>query len=288
MSFPVFKIGDKLITFWVVIKAALVLLTFVFASRLIQAYCDYKVYPKLGVDPGLGYALNTFFKYISIAVGFLISMKVVGIDLRLLLVFAGAAGIGIGLGLQSLATNVISGFSLIFGGKVRKGDWIEVSGTVGVVTDIFLRATQIRSRDNVEYLVPNANFISGTIINYSLSSAYIRIELPVGVSYNADPREVEKILLKVAEAEPMVEKYMPPSVRFVEFGDNSINFELLFWIDMRKTPRRKVRSALYFAIFDELRQTGIEIPFPQRDIHIRSNATLPHSPAGQVDKGLIP
>jgi small-conductance mechanosensitive channel len=269
MSFPVFKIGEKWITFWIVVKAGLILLAFIFASRLIQAYCDYKVYPRLGIDPGLGYALNTFFKYTSLAVGFLISMKVVGIDLRLLLVFAGAAGIGIGLGLQNLAANVISGFSLIFGGKIRKGDWIEVSGTMGIVTDIHLRATQIRTRDHVDYLVPNANFISGTIVNYSLSSPYIRTELPVGVSYDADPHEVEEILLKVAGADPLVERYRPPVVRFVAFADSSINFELLFWIDVRKTPRRKVRSSLYFTIFDELKKAGIEIPFPQRDVHMR-------------------
>jgi small-conductance mechanosensitive channel len=288
MSFPVFKIGEKWITFWIVVKAALILLTFIFASRLVQAYCDYKVYPRLGIDPGLGYALNTFFKYTSMAVGFLVSMKIVGIDLRLLLVFAGAAGIGIGLGLQSMAANVISGFSLIFGGKVRKGDWIEVGGTVGVVTDILLRATQIRSRDNVEYLVPNATFISSTIVNYSLTSVYIRTDLPVGVSYDADPHEVEKILLKVAEADPLVEKFRAPSVRFVAFGDNSINFELVYWIDVRRTPRRRVRSSLYFAIFDELKKAGIEIPFPQRDIHIRSNATLPLAPARREGLGSIP
>ena len=98
----------------------------------------------------------------------------------------------------------------------------------------------------------------------------IRIDLPVGVSYGADPSEVEKILLTVAEQEPLVSKQTPPAVRFVEYGDNSINFELLIWIDVSKTARRLVRSALYFAIFEELRKADIEIPFPQRDIHIRS------------------
>lgn len=196
----------------------------------------------------------------------------VGIDLRFLLVFAGALGIGIGLGLQNMAANVISGFTIIFGGKIRKGDWIDVGGTLGVVTDIFLRATKIRTRDNIEYLIPNSKFVSDTIINYSLSSPMIRIELPVGVSYNADPREVEKILLQVAKNEPLVSADEEPTVRFVEYADSSINFELLIWIDVRKTPRRRVRSALYFAIFEEFEKAGIEIPFPQRDIHIRSRA----------------
>ena len=98
----------------------------------------------------------------------------------------------------------------------------------------------------------------------------IRIELPVGVSYAADPQKVQEILLAVAEQEPMVAKFRKPEVRFTAYGDNSINFELLIWIDVRRTARRAVRSALYFKIFEELKKAGIEIPFPQRDIHIRS------------------
>ncbi len=278
MSVAVFKIGDKGVTLWIMIQAALLLLAFIYASRLLQAYLDYKVYPAVGIDPGLGYALNTLLKYCSYAVGFLISLKVVGMDLRLLLVFAGAVGIGIGLGLQNMAANIISGFSLIFGGKVRKGDWVEVAGTLGTVTDIYLQATKVRNRDNVEYLIPNTQFMSGTIINYSLSSPMIRIELPVGVSYEADPRQVEQIILEVAQKEPDVSDFEPPVVRFVEYGDSSLNFELLFWIDVRQTPRRRVRSNLYFAIFDQFKKAGIEIPFPQRDIHIRSNIPSPTEP----------
>ena len=270
MSFPLLQIGQTKLTLWIIIEATLILLAFVFASRLMRAYLDYKIYPKVGIEPGLGYALNTFFNYFTFAIGFLISLKVVGLDLRVLYVFAGAIGIGVGLGLQGMAANVISGFALIFGGKIRKGDWIEVSGTIGTVTDIYLRATKVRTRDNIEYLIPNSDFITGTVVNYSFSSPMIRIDLPVGVSYGADPREVEKILLKVAEQEPLVSKNTPPAVRFVEYGDSSINFELLIWIDVRKTARRLVRSALYFAIFEELSKAHIEIPFPQRDIHVRS------------------
>jgi len=272
MSFPIFELGDTQVTLWIIVKAALILLSFVYASRLLQAYLDYKVYPSLGIDPGLGYALNTFFKYFSFAIGFLISIKVVGIDLRFLFVFAGAVGIGIGLGLKDMAANVVSGFSIIFGGQIRKGDWIEVGDTLGVVTDIYLRATKIRTRDNIEYLIPNSNFISSMIVNYSLSSPMIRIELSVGASYSSDPREVEKILIEVAQKESMVAKYKEPTVRFVEYADSSINFELLIWIDVRQTARRKVRSALYFAIFEEFSKAGIEIPFPQRDIRILSHA----------------
>lgn len=274
ISFPVFQMGQTTVTLWTILKAILILLAFIYFSRLLQAYLDYKVYPKVGVDPGLGYAFNTFLKYFIAAVGFLTALRVMGVDLRFLLVFAGAIGIGIGLGLQNMAANVISGFSIIFGGKIRKGDWIEVGDTMGMVTDIYLRATQVRTRDNIEYLVPNSDFISGTVVNYSLSSPFIRLELPVGASYNDDPRQVERILLDAADQEAMVVNYKAPAVRFIEYGDNSINFVLLFWVDVRKTARRRAKSALYYKIFDEFKKAGIEIPFPQRDVHLRSGSLI--------------
>ena len=272
MSFPIFQLGETAVTFWLIVIAILVLLAIVFVTRLAQSYFDYKVYPSFGIDPGLGFALNTVFKYTTLGIGFFIALNILGINLQFLLVFAGAIGIGIGLGLQNMAANVISGFTIIFGGKIRKGDWIEAGSMLGEVTDIYLRATKVRTRDNVEFLVPNSNIISNTMVNYSLSSPLIRIDLPVGVSYGADPRQVEKILLAAARNDPQVDKTNPPAVRFVEYGDSSINFELLIWINVRTTPRRRVRSDLYFVIFEELAKAGIEIPFPQRDIHIRSQA----------------
>jgi small-conductance mechanosensitive channel len=280
LSFPVFRIGDTFVTFWTILKAALVIVSFAFVSKLLQAYLDYRIYPSVGVEPGLGYALNTFLKYFLLIAGVLVALNVIGLDLRLLLVFAGAIGIGIGLGLQNMAANVIAGFSLIFGGKLRKGDWIEVGGTMGMVTDIHLRATKVRTRANIEYIIPNTEFISGTLINYTLSSPMIRIDVPVGVSYDADPRQVEKILLTAAMQELLVSKDKAPIVRFVEYGDSSLNFQLLIWIDVRTTPRRRVRSDLYFAIFEEFKKAGIEIPFPQRDIHIRS--TVGNASPGEI------
>jgi small-conductance mechanosensitive channel len=272
MSFTIFARGATNVTLWIILEAALILVAFVYCSRLLQAYLDYQVYPAVGVEPGLGYAINTFLKYLMLAAGFLIALDVVGLDLRFLFVFAGAVGIGVGMGLQSMAASVISGFTLIFGGKLRKGDWIQVGDTMGMVTDILLRATNVRTRDNIEYLIPNTELVNGTLVNYSLGSPLIRIDVPIGVSYDADPKRVEEILLETAAAEPMVSKEKRPAVRFIEFGDSSLNFQLLIWINVRTTARRMVRSALYFAIFEALAKAGIEIPFPQRDIHIRSTA----------------
>jgi small-conductance mechanosensitive channel len=272
LSFPVLELGQSPVSLWVLIKAAMILVIFLFVSRLVQAYLDYKVYPAMGIEPGLGYAINTFLNYVLLILGVLVALNVVGLDLRFLLIFAGAAGIGIGLGLQSLVASVISGFTLIFGGKLRKGDWIEVNDTMGMVTDIHLRATNVRTRDNIEYLIPNNQLIDGVLVNYSLGSPLIRVSVPVGVAYDADPHQVEQILLDAAFNEPLVSKQKQASVAFAAYGDNSINFELLVWIDVRAVAVRMVRSKLYFAIFDALKAAGIEIPFPQRDLHIRGVA----------------
>jgi len=270
LSFPVLKVGKTGITIWVVIEALLVLFFFTYASRLLQAYLDYKVYPAFGVEQGPGYAVNTIIRLAFFGVGILIALDTVGVDFGFLLVFAGAIGVGIGLGLQSMAANLISGFSIIFGGKVRKGDWIKVEDAIGMITDIHALSTRVRTRGNVEYLLPNSNLVSNTIINYTLSSPMIWISLPVGVSYGSDPKQVERILMEAAQKEPTVSRHDNPKVLFTAFADSSLNFELAVCIDVRHQPEKVVKSNLYFAIFEEFKKAGIEIPFPQQEIRIRS------------------
>ncbi|MFC1857585.1 mechanosensitive ion channel family protein [Thermodesulfobacteriota bacterium] len=272
MSFPVIKIGETVVSFWIILKAVLILVAFIYVTRLLQAFLDYKIYPAIGVDAGLAYALNTFLGYLGIVIGVFVALKIIGIDLRVLMVFAGAIGIGIGLGLQSMAANVISGFSLIFGRKLRKDDWIQVGDTLGQVTDIFMRATKVRTRDNIEYLIPNSNFINKNVINYTLSSPTIRVHIPVRASYNADPEVVCKILLECVQARSEAIRHKEPEIRIVEYGESSIKFELLVWMDVREIEIDQLRSDLYFTIFKALKEAGIEIPYPQRDLHIRTAA----------------
>lgn len=270
LSFPVAVVGDSPLSLWIFMKAALVILAFVLFSRLLRAWLDYKVYPKVGLEEGLAYAIDTFLSYLLLALGLLFSMRAVGLDLRVLMVLAGAVGIGIGLGLQNVAANLVSSFLLVFGRRIKKGDWIQVGDTLGAVREVGLAATKVWTRDNIEYLVPNSDLTSNTITNYSLSDPLIRIHVPVGVSYNADPKQVTEILLKAAAEEEAVSKMREPAVWFTEYAESSLNFELLVWIDIRQVSRKAVQSRLYYAIFEALAEAGIEIPYPQRDIHIRS------------------
>jgi small-conductance mechanosensitive channel len=275
LSFPVAVLGNTPLSPWIFLKAALVIITFLLFSRLLRAWLDYKVYPSIGVDEGLAYAINTFLNYFLLLIGLLLAMRAVGLDLRVLMVLAGAIGIGIGLGLQNMAANLFSSFSLVFGRRIKKGDWIQVEDTLGSVKEVGLAATRVWTRDNVELIIPNSDLTSKTIINYSLSDPMIRIHVPAGVSYRSSPEEVTRILLSAAAGNPSVSKERESAVWFTEYGESSLNFELLVWIDVRKVSEKQVRSDLYHVIFEAFDKAGIEIPFPQRDIHIRSASSLP-------------
>ena len=273
ISFPILVIGQSVITLWILLKASLILTCFILLSRLLRAYLDYTVYPKLGLEEGLAYSVNTLLGYMLTIVGFFFALKTVGLDLRVLLIFAGAIGIGIGFGLQNIAANLISGLILIFGRKVRKGDWIQIGNTLGYVKEVNLRATKIKTRDNIEYVVPNSDLTSGTVINYTLSDPEIRIHIPVGVSYSAKPELVSKILSESARQCTWTSQVHEPEVWFTDYGDSAILFKLLVWIDIRKVSEEQVKSDLYFRVFEALDREGIEIPFPQRDVYIKSPDT---------------
>jgi len=270
LSQPILTIGETPLSIWVLGKALVLLIAILYLTRLLQAYLTYKIYPPLGIESGLAYVLNTFLRYTGLILGLLFSLAAVCIDFRIFMVFAGALGIGLGLGMQTIAANLISGFSLIFGRKLRKDDWIQVGETRGVVTDIFLRATKVRTRDNIEYLIPNSDFITKTFVNYTLSTPMIRIHIPVRVSFDSDPSRVSRVLVEAAEKHPEVQIFRPPEVSFVGYGDNSLLFELLVWIDIRDIAEWRIRSRLYFGIFKAFRREGIDVPLPQRDLHLRT------------------
>ena len=270
ISFPLVIIGTKAVSVWTIIKVVILFVGLIYISRLFRSYLDYKIYPRMGIDEGMAYSINTLISYLIFTVGIFIALSVLGIDIRTVMVFAGAIGIGIGLGLQKIASNFISGVIIIFGRKVRKGDWVEIGDTLGVVQKVTLASTIVWTRDNIQHIIPNADLIANPITNYTFSDPEVRVHIPVGVSYNADPLEVRRILLEAAERNQHVKKTRKPKVWFTEYGDSSINFALLVWIDVRRMSRSNIKSQLYFDIFHALRQAGIEIPFPQRDLHLKS------------------
>jgi len=231
-------------------------------------------------------------------VGFLIAVTLalveIGITWKVMVPIAGALGIGIGFGLQTIFNNYISGFILLLSKNIKVGDLVELEGSAGraigrsaetifgKVVNINILTTVIRTTDNVEIAIPNSEFVSGKIINYSLSDPYIRVRIPFGVSYSSDPEKVREVLLRVAEENPLVLKRPQPSVWFYEMADSSLVFYLLVWVDIRKFWRMKaLKSEIYFKAWKELKKEGIEIPFPQRDLWFRSPLKV------EIDEGKV-
>jgi len=205
-----------------------------------------------------------------IVIGFMIIFQSAGIDLSTITVLAGAMGVGIGFGLQNVTNNFVSGLIILFERPIKVGDRIEVGETAGDVVNISMRATTVVTNDNISVIVPNSDFISSRVINWSHNDRNVRFGVEVGVSYNEDPEKIKDILLSVADDNSAVLKNPKSDVIFTEFGDSSLNFNLRVWTTELIQKPHTLRSQLYFEIFKRFREEGIEIPFPQRDLHIKN------------------
>jgi len=202
-------------------------------------------------------------------VGISVALNVLSIDLSALAVVAGGLGIGIGFGLQNVVANFVSGLVLLLEQPIRIHDRVTVENVEGNVVDIHFRSTTIVTNDNIAIIVPNSQFINQSVTNWSHGDPTIRVHVPVGVAYGSDVELVTRILEDVAAKADHVLNHPAPEVRFNEFGDSSLNFELLVWSD-DPPGHLKLRSRLNYSIDAEFRRNGIEIPFPQRVVHIDS------------------
>jgi small-conductance mechanosensitive channel len=225
------------------------------------------------LDHGGREAVVTISGYIGVMIAALLGLSIAGFDFTSLALIAGALSVGIGFGLQNIVNNFVSGLILLFERPIRTGDWIVVGATEGYVRKISIRSTQIETFDRADVIVPNSELISNQVTNWMLHDSWGRVTIPVGVAYGSDPQLVKKVLLDCAKEHPLVIKdsttVNPPRVLFRSFGDSSLNFELRCFItDVDK--RLSTLSDLNFAIEKSLRDNAIEIPFPQRDLHLRS------------------
>jgi len=235
-----------------------------------------------GINRGAQEAIAILAKYGLIFIGSLVLLQVWGLNISSLAIVASALGVGIGFGLQDIAKNFGSGIVLVFERPIQVGDFVEVGDYKGTVERIGARSTEIRTLDRVSIIVPNSRFLENEVINWSHHNPISRLHLPVGVAYGCDAKAVEAALLEAARNHPKVLKSPPPQVLFKSFGDSALDFELLVWT---KEPERQflLTSDLYYQIYDVLNQREIEIPFPQRDLHLRSG-TVGLSP--QVESAL--
>jgi potassium efflux system protein len=248
-----------------------VLLAMVIAASAATNLLRSRVLRMTGISVAAQEAIATLSKYTLILLGGVVILQLWGIDLSSLALIASGLGIGIGFGLQNIVKDFVSGLVMVFERPVQVGDFVDFGQGMGTIARIGARGTEIRTLDHVTIIVPNSRFLENEVTNWSHGNPVSRIRLPVGVAYKSNPERVREALLEACQQNKQILKAPAPQVFFTGFGDSALLFELLVWIAQ---PSRQViiRSDLYFAIEASLRRHKIEIPFPQRDLHIRSGS----------------
>jgi small-conductance mechanosensitive channel len=259
----------KVTLFQIFLLIALLIAVFWFSSRT-KRFLFNRFLAKSGLDRSLQYAIAQIVSNVVLIVGIFIVLDNAGIHLGALTVFAGAVGVGVGFGLQNIASNFISGLVILAERPITVGDRVEVAGIVGQVQHIRARSTVIVTNDDITMIVPNSKFIDSPVTNWTYGDPRVRFRIPVGVAYGSDIDKVRSALIAAGKENPHTLSDPEPSVFLEKFGENSIEFELVVWSSEMSYRPRRYRSDLNFAIERKLREAGIELAFPQRDLHIRS------------------
>jgi len=285
LSKPFFAFGDIQLTTLNVIHIVIILAIAWWISKLGRRGVERLSTMRPNMNRASVYTLNRLLHYVVMTVGFLIGMSAIGIDLSKFALFASALGVGVGFGMQTLVSNFLAGLMLLFEKSLKVGDYIELeSGIVGEVREINIRSTVITTNDNIDIVVPNSVFVNGHVMNWTMRDVYRRIHVPFGVAYGTNKDLVRKAVLEAATTVSHTlsnDEQRKPQVWLTGFGDSSLNFELIVWLTSDAVKRPGAVQADYlWAIETALGKYGIEIPFPQRDLHVRSWAPRARPPLG--------
>lgn len=281
-----FTIGSIEIVPLRIFEAILILILLLALNGWFQRRLDRKWLALTGLERGARESIATVGNYVGIALAVIIALAVAGMDFSKLAIIAGALSVGIGFGLQNIVNNFVSGLILLFERPIKTGDWVVASGGVeGHVKKISIRSTQIESFDRADIIVPNSELIAGNLTNWVHKNRNGRIRIPVSVAYGSDTGRVRDILIDIASNHPEVitghSGMHDPKVLFLAFGDSSLDFELRFFVrDIQK--RLDLTSDINFAIDKAFRENGIEIPFPQRDVHLRDGRAAAELETGNI------
>ncbi len=267
LHYTLFKLNQTPVSLASILMFILVVAAFYLLSRLVRRILSGRLFSRMQMQPGSLFVVTRITHYLIMTLGAVLAFQFVGINLSGLAVIFGLFSVGIGFGLQNVTSNFIAGLILLVERPISIGDRVTIGDTEGNVKEIKIRSTTIQTLNNISYIVPNSEFISSTVINWSLGDPKIRLDIPVGVAYHSEPEKVREILIQVARDNAQVLKQPRPRVLFHGFGDSALNMELQVWV---REPRefRVIRSDINFAIFGAFRAAGIQIPFPQRDVHI--------------------
>ncbi|WP_252936016.1 mechanosensitive ion channel family protein [Roseivirga pacifica] len=269
LNFKLNASSDNPIAFFDLLRVLFFFVLLIFFSGKLKTIFVKQILSRYSDDIGVSQSIGTIIQYVAILLGGLLIIQNT-INLGSLNVLAGALGVGLGFGLQNIANNFVSGLIILFERPIKVGDRIEVGNVSGDVVKVSSRATTVNTNDNISIIIPNSEFISKQVINWSHNDRNIRFHIPVGVSYNEDPAQIKKLLMEVAEKHPDVLKRPKPDVLFTEYADSSLNFDLMVWTSSYISKPIVLKSQLYYLIFEKFKEHNIEIPFPQRDLHIKS------------------
>jgi len=273
LDFELFKAGGTSVTSWTLLYLLVFLALLFYLSGKLKIWLTEKVLTKGKMGPGARHAVASIVRYFVIALGVLIILQTAGIDLTTFHVLAGTLGLGVGFGLQNIASNFVSGLIILLERPIQPGDRIEVGNVEGDVVAINARSTTVVTNDNIAIIIPNSKFVMENVVNWSLTGKDVRFRIPVSIAHDSDLKKVVELLEEVARENPDVLESPPPAVRFLNFGDNGLSLELRVWSTTLTHRKATLISTLNFAIHETFQKHGIETPFPQRDIRIRSGAT---------------
>jgi len=278
-----FKFGEISLTLGGVLLFMFSVWLAFWAAKTVRVVLQEEVLPKMSLPRGVGNSISSLTYYAMVIAGLLVALAAAGFEVSQLAIVVGALGIGIGLGLQNVVNNFVSGLILMFERPIQPGDVVEVGGTSGKVREIGMRATTLSTFEGADVVVPNGVLLNEKLINWTLSDMDRRIDVNVGVAYGTDPRKVLELLLEVTRSTPGIATEPEPTVLFVGFGTSSLDFAIRSWTN-NFGDWVKIRSNLTVRVHDALVAAGIEIPFPQQDVHVRSITPA----AGAVLAGMSP
>lgn len=266
LSFP---IGEKALTLGMALEAAAFFYLAHLIAFLLCIVLQDEVYPRQQIDRGVANSINSLIKYGLWTVGIFVAFFALGFELKQLAIIAGALSVGIGFGLQNIVNNFVSGLIMLFERPVKVGDLLEIQGEWGEVEKVGLRSTVIRTYSKSQLIIPNSDFITQRVTNLTLSDEEYRVVVPVGIAYGSDVQKAKRIMEDVARAHSLVASQRKPRVVFKQFGNSSLDFEIYIWV--REVGEKFIIiSDILFEVEDRFRKEGVEIPFPQRDLHLRS------------------
>jgi small-conductance mechanosensitive channel len=269
LNWPLFNFANLPVTPIFLIKCTVFLIALSVLSRLSQKFLGNKVLARTSMDRGQQYAITRAFGYLIFILGLIIGLDTTGLNLRSLLVVGGALGVGVGFGLQNIVANFVAGLVILWERPVKVGDLIDVGNTQGEVIRIGARGSWVRTFDNEVVIVPNSEFINNRVTNWTANDRTVRLSVPVGVSYDSDLEKVGKLLDTIGRQNEDVLVSPEPLVLISNFGDNAVNMVLRVTIGAAERAGH-VKSDLMLEIFRVFREQKIEMPYPQRDLHIRS------------------